>query len=265
MITTEHRGNYANVNGLNMYYEVHGQGRPLFLLPGAVSGVDTAFGSLIPLLAANRQVIALEFQGYGHTADIRERPLSYKQWADDVIALLRVLDIKNADFFGYSTGAGVALQIAMRKPALVGKLILASCTFNSKGRHPQLSGLESLLTPEGLKGTPYETEYLQTAPRPEDWSQHLAKVTAFNKVPQDWPADDIRNIQAPALIIAGDADIIQPEHAVELYRLLGGGSLGELAMPASQLAILPGTMHTALTTKTDLLMAMIPGFLERLS
>ncbi|NML41346.1 alpha/beta hydrolase [Chitinophaga sp. G-6-1-13] len=262
MITVENRGSYANVNGLKMYYEVHGQGRPLFLLPGAVSGVSTAFGSLIPLLAADRQVIALEFQGYGHTADIPERPLSYEQWADDVIALLQALDIKNADFFGYSTGAGVALQIAMRQPELVGKLILASCTFNSSGRHPQLSGLESLLTPEGLKGTPYETEYLSTAPQSEDWPKHLAKVTAFNKVIQDWPVDDIRNIKAPALIIAGDADIVQPEHVVELYRLLGGGSLGELSMPVSQLAILPGTMHTALTTKTDLLMAMIPGFLE---
>ncbi|MBC9912563.1 alpha/beta fold hydrolase [Chitinophaga varians] len=262
MMTIENRGSYANVNGLHMYYEVHGQGRPLFLLPGAVSGVGTAFGRLIPLLAADRQIIALEFQGYGHTADIPERPLSYEQWADDVIALTQVLDIQHADFFGYSTGAGVALQIAMRQPALVGKLILASCTFNSKGRHPQLSGLESLLTPEGLKGTPYETEYLQTAPQPQDWPKHLAKVTAFNKLIQDWPADDIRNIKAPALIIAGDADIVQPEHAVELYRLLGGGSLGELSMPASQLAILPGTMHTALTTKTELLMTMIPDFLK---
>lgn len=262
MITIENCGSYANVNGLKMYYEVHGQGKPLILLPGAVSGTGTAFGSLIPLLAADRQVIAVEFQGYGHTADIPERPLSYEQFADDVMALLHVLDIKEADIFGYSTGAGVALQIAMRKPTLVRKLVLASATFNSKGRHPELSGLESLLTTEGMKGTPYETEYLGTAPQPEDWPKHLAKVTAFNKEIQDWSVDDIRNIKAPALIIAGDADIVQPEHAVELYRLMGGGSLGELSTPASQLAILPGTMHTALTTKTNLLMAMIPGFLD---
>ncbi|WP_343743556.1 alpha/beta hydrolase [Chitinophaga sp.] len=261
MMNVDSYGSYANVNGLKMYYEVHGQGRPLFLLPGAVSGVSTAFGSLIPLLAADRQVIALEFQGYGHTADIPERPLSYEQLADDVITLSQVLEINNADFFGYSTGAGVALQIAMRKPSLVGKLILASCTFNSNGRHPQLGGLESLLTVEGLKGTPYETEYLRTAPRPEDWPRHLAKVTAFNKALQDWPADDISHIKAPALIIAGDADIVQPEHAVALFRLLGGGTLGELSMPASQLAILPGTMHTALTTKTVLLTAMVSAFL----
>lgn len=260
-MTVENHGNYADVNGLKMYYEVHGEGRPLLLLPGAVSGVNTAFGCLIPLLAADRQVIAVEFQGYGHTADIPERPLSYEQLADDVMALLRVLHIPEADFFGYSTGAGVALQIAMGQPALVGKLILASGTFNSSGRHPALAGLESLLTAEGMKGTPYEAEYLRTAPRPEDWPRHLEKVTAFNKKIQAWPADDIQKIQAPALIIAGDADIVQPEHAVELFRLLGGGSLGELSMPASQLAILPGTMHTALTTKTALLLDIIPGFL----
>ncbi|SJZ43330.1 Pimeloyl-ACP methyl ester carboxylesterase [Chitinophaga eiseniae] len=261
MMTVKNDGNYADVNGLKMYYEVHGQGRPLLLLPGAVSGVGTAFGCLIPLLAADRQVIAVEFQGYGHTADIPDRPLSFEQLADDVIALLQLLAIREADFFGYSTGAGVALQIAMRQPSLVGKLILASCTFNSSGRHPALSGLESLLTAEGMKGTPYEAEYLSTAPRPEDWSGHLKKVAAFNKKIQEWPVDAIRNIQAPALIIAGDADIVQPEHAVALFRLLGGGSLGELSMPASRLAILPGTMHTALTTKTDLLMAIIPDFL----
>lgn len=261
MITTATNGNYAHVNGLKMYYEVHGTGKPLLLLPGAVSGVGTAFGNLIPLLSTNRQVIALEFQGYGHTADIPERPLSYEQFAEDVIELLHVLKIKQTDIFGYSTGAGVALQIAMRQPALVGKLILASVIYNSSGRHPALTELEKQLTAEALKDTPYEIEYLRTAPRPQDWSQHLAKTKTFNQKVQDWSADDIRNIKAPALIIAGDADIVQPEHVVELYKLMGGGGVGELSMPASQLAILPGTMHTALTRRTDLMMAMIPGFL----
>ncbi|HVI46095.1 MAG TPA: alpha/beta hydrolase [Chitinophaga sp.] len=262
MTTIPSQGHYVNVNGLSMYYEVYGDGKPLILLPGAVSGICTAFGSLIPLLATDRKVIALEFQGYGHTADIPDRPLSYEQFADDVIALLSILNIKHADFFGYSTGAGVALQIAMRQPALVSKLILASVTYTSRGRHPDLSKLETLLTVDGLKGTPYEAEYLRTAPRPQDWAMHLAKVTTFNQQLQDWPADDIQRIKVPVLIIAGDADIVQPGHVVELHRLLGGGGIGELSMSPSQLAILPGTMHTALTQKTDLLMAMIPGFLN---
>lgn len=261
MITTATNGNYAAINGLEMYHEVHGKGKPLLLLPGAVSGIDTAFGDLIPLLATDRQVIAVEFQGYGHTADIPERPLSYEQLADDIIALLHVLNIKQTAIFGYSTGAGVALQVALRQPTLVGKLILASVTYKSSGRHPALAELEKQLTADAMKGTIYEAEYLRTAPRPQDWPKHLAKVITFNQQVQDWPAEDIRSIKAPALIIAGDADIVQPGHVVELYRLFGGGGLGELGMCESQLAILPGTMHTALTKKTDLLMAMIPAFL----
>jgi pimeloyl-ACP methyl ester carboxylesterase len=259
----ENRGNYASINGLQVYYEVHGTGQPLLLLPGALSGISTAFGKLIPLLATKRQIIAIEFQGYGHTADIPERPLSYELLANDVIELLHVLNIPKADIFGYSTGAGVALLIAIRRPDLVRKLILASVSYKSTGRHPDLS---TLFNPEfmeqALKGSPYEAEYLSTAPRPEDWPKQLAKVIAFEQKVQDWPEEEISGIMAPALIIAGDADIIQPEHTIDLYKLFGGGSLGELSMPSSQLAILPGTMHTALTQKTDLLMAMIPGFLD---
>lgn len=262
--TIESWGNYAEVNGLKMYYEIYGEGKPLLLLPGALSGINTAFGKLIPLLAVERQVIAVEFQGYGHTADIPGRPLSYEQFADDVIELLSVLNISQTDIFGYSTGAGVALQVAIRKPDVIRKLVLASVSYNSSGRHPDL---KILFSPEvmmnALKGSPYEAEYLNTAARPEDWSGHIAKVRTFEQTAQDWSVDEIKSIKAPALIIAGDADIIQPEHVLALYKLFGGGSLGELSMPASQLAILPGTMHTALTQKTDLLMAMIPGFLNQ--
>lgn len=259
----ENRGNYANINGLHLYYEIYGTGQPLLLLPGTLSGIGTAFGKLIPLLAAERQVIAVEFQGYGHTADIPERPLSYELLADDIVGLLDVLNLLKTDIFGYSTGAGVALLVTMRRPDLIRKLILASGSYKSSGRHPDLG---ILFNPEfieqGLKGSAYEAEYLSTAPRPEDWSRQLAKDIAFEQEVQDWPAAEIQRIAAPALIIAGDADIIQPEHTVALYKLLGGGSLGELSMPRSQLAILPGTMHTALTQKTDLLMAMIPSFLD---
>jgi len=255
--------NYADINGLKMYYEIHGEGKPMLLLPGALSGINTAFGELIPLFAKERQVIAVEFQGYGHTADIPERPLTYEQLTSDVIELLRVLDISLIDIFGYSTGAGVALQVAMQRPDLIRKLILASVSYKSSGRHPDL---KTLFNPEfmeqALKGSPYEVEYLNTAPRPEDWIKQLNKVRTFEQKLQDWSVNDIRKVKAPALIIAGDADIVLPEHALSLYKLLGGGSLGELSMPASQLAILPGTMHTALTKKTDLLMAMIPSFLN---
>lgn len=262
--TIEGCGNYADVNGLKMYYEVYGKGKPLLLLPGALSGISTAFGKLIPLLAKERQVIAVEFQGYGHTTDIPGRPLSYEQLADDVIELIGVLNISQTDIFGYSTGAGVALQVAIRRPDIIRKLVLASVSYNSNGRHPDL---KILFSPEvmedALKGSPYETEYLNTAAKPENWSGHITKVRAFEQTVQDWSVDEIKSIKAPALIIAGDADIIRPAHVLALYKLFGGGSLGELSMPASQLAILPGTMHTALTQKIDLLMAMIPGFLDQ--
>ncbi|HWV73310.1 MAG TPA: alpha/beta hydrolase [Pseudosphingobacterium sp.] len=262
-VTMETLGNYAAINGLQLYYEIYGEGKPLLLLPGVLSGIRTAFGKLIPLLARKRQVIAIEFQGYGHTADISERPLSYEQLTEDVIELLHVLNLSQTDIFGYSTGAGVALQVAIRKPEVVRKLILASVSYNSSGRHPKL---KTLFSPEfmedALKGSPYEAEYLSTAVRPEDWSKLIVKVRTFEQKLQDWSVDEIRNIKAPALIIAGDADIVLPEHVIELYKLFGGGGLGELSMSSSQLAILPGTMHTALTQKTDLLMAMIPRFLE---
>ncbi|MFC4870685.1 alpha/beta fold hydrolase [Negadavirga shengliensis] len=256
-------GNHANVNGLKMYYEVYGKCKLLLLLPGAFSGISTALGKLISLLAAERQVIAAEFQGYGHTTDIPERPLSYEQLTDDVIEFLRVLDVPQTDIFGYSTGAGVALQVAMRKPTVVRKLILASVSIKSSGHHPDL---KTLFSPEfmekALEGSPYHREYLNAGKSPGDWSRQLDKIRAFEQKEQDWPVDEIRTIKAPALIVAGDADIVQAEHVLALYKLLGGGSLGELSMPVSQLAILPGTIHTALIQKTDLLMAMIPGFLN---
>ena len=256
-------GHYALVNGLHMYYEVHGEGKPMLLLPGALSGIGTAFGRIIPLLSAFRKLIAVEFQGYGHTADLPDRELSYEHFTDDIIELLQHLDIPETDIFGYSTGAGVALQVAIRRPDLVRKLVLASASYKTSGRHPDL---KSLFSPDfmeqALKGSTYETEYLNSSPNPANWPNQLAKVRQFEQQLQDWPEEEISSIKAPVLIITGDADIIQPEHSVALYKMLGGGTLGELSMPTSRLAILPGTMHTLLTQQTDLLMAMIPDFLN---
>lgn len=255
--------NYADINGLKLYYEIYGEGMPLLLLPGALSGIQTAFGQLIPLLAVERQVIVLEFQGYGHTADVPNRPLTYEQFTADVIDLLKFLNIPQTDIFGYSTGAGVALQIAMQEASLVRKLILASVSYKSNGRHPDLKTLfNPELMEQALKGSPYEVEYLNNAPEPNNWSKQLEKVRAFENKEQNWSSDEIGKIKSPALIICGDADIILPEHTIELFRLFGGGSIGELGMCKSQLAILPGTMHTALTQKTNLLMSIIPSFLE---
>jgi pimeloyl-ACP methyl ester carboxylesterase len=256
------KSGYASVNGLQMYYEIHGTGRPLVLLHGALSAIDTSFGKLLPALAGTRQVIAFEMQAHGHTADI-ERPLTIAQMADDIAAALRQLGIDKADFFGYSLGSGVALEIAIRHANLVRKLVLAAITYNKDGFHPGLlAGIEQL-QPEHLAGSPFQEEYARIAPRPEDFPTLVAKVKQLDQEIEDWPAAAIQAIQAPTLLIIGDSDIVRPEHIVEMFRLLGGGVAGDMAgLPQAQLAILPGTTHITLVHRADLLLAIIPPFLD---
>jgi pimeloyl-ACP methyl ester carboxylesterase len=253
---------YAAVNGLNMYYEIHGTDRPLVLLHGALSAIGSSFGALVPILAQNHQVIAIEQQAHGHTADI-ERPLTIGQMAEDTAALLRQIGVEQADFFGYSMGAGIALQVAMQHPALVRKLVVAAVTYNTDGFHPGLmAGLDQLKA-EYLMGTPWQEEYARIAPRPEDFPVLVNRVKEMNGQLLNVPAEAIRAIQAPTLLIVGDSDIVRPEHAVEMFRLLGGGVSGDNAgLPPSQLAILPGTSHTMVVQRTDWLASMIAAFLD---
>jgi pimeloyl-ACP methyl ester carboxylesterase len=260
-ISTPQTGN-APVNGLRMYYEIHGSGRPLVLLHGALSAIGTSFGMLLPTLAETRQVIAVEQQAHGRTADI-DRPLTIEQMAEDTAALLKHIGIEQADFFGYSMGAGIALQIAIKHPDLVRKLVLAAVTYNSNGFHPGLlAGMEQL-QPEHLAGTPFQEEYARTAPKPEDWPELIAKVKQMNRQIPDWPAEAIQSIKAPTMIIIGDSDIIRPEHAVEMFRLLGGGVPGDnVGLPNSQLAVLPGTTHVTLILRAEWLLSMITAFLD---
>ena len=262
MTTPTHSG-YAPVNGLHMYYEIHGTGRPLVLLHGAFSAIGTSVGKILPALAATRQVIAVELQGHGRTADI-DRPLTIANMAHDIVALLEHLGIEQADFFGYSMGAGVALALAIQHPAVVRKLVVASVTYNTSGLQPGL--LEGLagLKPEYMVGSPWHDEYTRLAPRPEDFPTLVAKVTQLNMNLPELPASAVQSITAPTLLIIGDSDIVQPEHAVEMFRLLGGGVSGDTpaGLPASQLAILPGASHTMVVDKADVLLAIIPPFLD---
>ena len=242
MNDTSTRGNYAEVNGLNMYYEIHGTGQPLVLLHGAYMTIDL-MGEVVPALAETRQVIAVELQGHGRTADI-DRPLTYEQMADDIAALLRHLVIEKADVFGYSMGGGVAFQVAIRHPEVVRKLVVASASYTSDGMHPELLEMIPTLTPEAFAGSPIEEAYLRTAPYPDDFPTLVAKMKQLDMEPFAWPPEDIRGIAAPTLLIVGDSDAIRLEHAVELFRLLGGGVMGDLAgLPKSQLAVLPSTTH----------------------
>jgi pimeloyl-ACP methyl ester carboxylesterase len=248
---------YADINGLKMYYEIHGTGNPVVLLHGAMSATGTSFGLLVDALARTRQVIAVEQQGHGRTADI-DRPLSVTQMADDTLALLASLGIERADLYGYSLGAGIAVYIVIRQPAVVRKAVLASVVFDSTGFHPGL--LENIAEPSPAR-SPFEQEYLELAPNPAHWPQLVAKIQAM-RLPEI-TADTVSAIQIPLLLIIGDSDIVVPEHTVVMYRLLGGGVLGDAdPLPASQLAILPGTSHTGIPGRTDMLMTMIPPFLD---
>ncbi|MGO9568965.1 MAG: alpha/beta fold hydrolase [Desulfomonilaceae bacterium] len=259
-------GSYASVNGLKIYYEIHGTGRPLVLLHGALTTVDTSFGKVLPALAKTRQLIAVEQQGHGHTADI-DRPLTYEQMAEDTAALLRQLKIENADFFGYSMGGGIALQIAIRHPDLVRKLVLAAPAYNRDGFYPKIFEQIQSMKPEDLDASPWKAAYARTAPNQEDWATLIAKVQQLVREFPGWPPKAIQSIKAPTLIIIGDSDVIRPEHAVQMLRLLGGGVAGDDAagrphLPRSQLAVLPGTTHVTLVDRADWLVPMITEFLN---
>jgi pimeloyl-ACP methyl ester carboxylesterase len=263
MSNTTPQTGYAPINGLNMYYEIHGTGQPVVLIHGAFSAIGTSFGQLIPGLSKGRQVIAVELQGHGRTADI-DRPLSIPQLADDVVALVKHLGLEQADFLGYSTGAAVALQIVIRHPEVVRKLVLMSVTYTMAGIQPGLMDGLGEMKPEMMHGSPWHDEYMRIAPRPQDFNRLFAKKTEMDRHIKDLPASTISGIQAPTLLIIGDADLTQPEHAVEMFRLLGGGGFGDTpaGRSPSQLAILPGASHVTVVYQTDMLLAIIPPFLD---
>jgi pimeloyl-ACP methyl ester carboxylesterase len=256
-------GSYAPVNGLNLYYEIHGEGFPLLLLHGALSATSTSFGPLLPSLSQNHQVIAVELQSHGRTADI-DRPLTVTNMAGDVLALLDHLQIERADLFGYSMGASVAMLAAIRHPDRVRKLVLASVSYTSNGVHPGLLEGIQQMTPDQMYGTPFHDEYVQLAPRPDDFPKLFAKVQEMDREVQDLSPEDVQSIQAPVLLMIGDSDIIRPEHSVEMFRLLGGGVAGDIVgLPKSQLAVLPGTTHITIMHRADWLVSMIDAFLRQ--
>jgi pimeloyl-ACP methyl ester carboxylesterase len=258
---TESTG-YAPVNGLQMWYEVHGEGRPLVLLHGNLSTIGVDFGGIVPSLAKGRRVVGVEQQAHGHTADV-DRPLSVGQWARDTAALLGHLGIGQADVFGFSSGSAVAMQLALDHPELVGKLVLASFSYRLDGLHPGLLDNIGQLQPEHLAGTPFEQDYARVAPNPGDWPKLIEKIKEMEHDPPQWTADDVRNLAAPTMLLVGDSDIVQPEHTVELFRLLGGGVIGDLAgLPRARLAVLPGTTHVTLMQRADWLAPMVAEFLD---
>lgn len=263
MTQTDVQTGYAPVNGLDMYYEIHGTGDPLVLVHG---GFMTAalLGDLATALAQARQVIVVELEGHGHTAML-DRPLRYEQMADDVAALVEHLQPGQVDVAGYSLGGGVALQLTVRHPDLVRKLVVVSAPYANDGWYPEvLAAMGETITPDMMKEySPYYEPYLAAAPKPEDWPVFVDKVRTLLAVDTYNWAEDVAAIEKPALLIFGDADSVRPEHIVDLFRMLGGGVPGDLVpMPPVQLAILPGTAHSAAYLQTAWLTQMINAFLD---
>lgn len=256
------KSGYAPVNGLKMYYEISGEGRPIVLLPGAFMTIHTNFEALIPELAKDRKVIAVELQGHGHTGDI-ERPFSQESFADDVFALLQYLKIDSADVFGYSLGGEVALQLAIRHPQVVRKLIVVSATYKDEGWTKETRAILPTISPAMFEGAPMKVEYDSIAPDPKHWPQFVEKLKQLAVKPFDFGAEKIKAIKAPTLLIAGDGDGVLPEHVLEMYRLLGGNYMIDFGpVHKTQLAIFPGSSHISVMMQTAWLVSMISAFLN---
>jgi len=256
-------GKYASVNGLNLYYEVHGAGKPLVMLHGGVSASE-AFGPNIHRLAASRQVIAVHLQGHGHTGDI-DRPLRFESMADDVAALIAHLGIERTGVLGYSMGGNVALQTAIRHPDKVGNLIVISAPMKREGWYPEvLLSFEQMasIAPQlgqGLKQSPLAQMYPDV-----DWEMLFTKIGEMESQKYDWSAE-VAALQMPMMIMFADADSVRLEHILDFYKLLGGGlrdaGLDGSARPKVRLAIVPGTTHYDILA-TDVVAELVTPFLD---
>jgi len=257
---------YAPVNGLKLYYEIYGSGQPLILLHGGL-GVGSMFAPIMQALGAGREVITVDLQAHGHTADI-DRPLSLESMADDIAALLKFLNIPKADLMGYSMGGGVALLTAIRHPEVVRKLVLVSFPYKRSGWYSEAMSQASNMGPasaEAMKNTPLYQSYLSVAPKPDDWVTLHKKLGALLLTEYDYTTE-VKQIKIPVMLVIGDADAIHPSSEVEFFALLGGGlrdgSWDGSGLSKSQLAILPGLTHYVIFASPALANVVVP-FLDK--
>jgi len=253
---------YAPVNGLKMYYEVHGSGDPVVLLHGSFMTITNNWTPWIGELSKTRKVIAVEMQGHGRTADIK-RDFSYENLADDVAALLDHLKIPRADLIGYSMGGAVAMQCAIRHPDQVRKVVVISSTFRRDGMVKEALDMFPKLTAEAFKGSPIEVEYKKLSPTPDEFPNFVKRILATASKGHDLGADKLKATTAPMFFIHGDADGIRLEHVPEMFRLKGGEIHGDMRpRSASRVAILPNTTHVTLMQRMPVIVPMVNDFLD---
>jgi pimeloyl-ACP methyl ester carboxylesterase len=271
MGTKPSRSGHLPINGLNLYHEVYGElGKskvpPLLLIPGAFMATDS-MKSWVSAFAGKRAVIVFDQQGHGRTPDT-SRQMSYEQFADDAAELLRALKVERADVMGYSQGGGVALQLALRHPTLVDKLVSLSATYRQDGWYPSvLKGIEGL-TAEAFAGTPVEKAFKEHTPDAKAYDAYLEKMKVLNIEDQNISDAQMRSMSAKTMVIVGDADGVKPEHAVAMFKLRGGGdeeaaATGTLQkVPAARLVILPAMSHIGISAETAVLVPMVSAFLD---
>jgi pimeloyl-ACP methyl ester carboxylesterase len=272
LLTTIHSGvvsgqqklvtGYAPVNGLKMYYEIHGSGEPVVMLHGAFMAITDDWSVWISELAKRRKVIAIDMQGHGRTADIK-RDITYENLSDDVAALLDFLKIERADIMGYSLGGGVAIQSAIRHPEKVRKVVSISAVLRRDGWVKEANDFWPNFTLEMMKGTPAETEREKLNPVPGSFPDFFNHIKAAAMRPYDFGADKLKATKAPFFFIHGDADGVRLDHIAEMYRLKGGDLHGDMRPhPESRLAILPDTTHVTLMNRMTTIVPMVNDFLD---
>ena len=253
---------YAPVNGIKVYYEVYGEGRPIVLLHGAFYTIDMNWGQLIPDLSKTRKVIAIEFQGHGHTP-FSDRKLSITTLASDVEGVMDYLKIDSADVAGYSMGGSVTYQFAVQSPKRLRKLVIISSTYKTDGWLPIVNSAFKTFKPEFFDNTPFQTGYDAVAPDKAKWTNFLKQMFDFVKVPFNVGDSNIAKIASPVLIISGDNDGLDKIELMKTYQLLGGGGTADLQpMPKSHLAIVPSQGHVSLMMQTKIILGYLNDFLK---
>ena len=256
------KSGHVEVNGVNYYYEIHGQGEPLLLLHGGLGSIDM-FRPSLPVFAKSRRVIAVDLHGHGRTA-LGERPISLPDMGDDMAALLQKLGYQQVDVFGYSMGGGVAFRLAVQHPQTVRRLALVSAGYAQDGFYPEMLPMQAQVgapMAEHMKDTPMYKSYMAVAPRPQDFPRLLDRMGEFMRKPYDW-SEDVKKLQMPVMLVYADSDMFRPEHIVKFYQLLGGGlkdaGWGREHMSRNRLAILPDLTHYDIFLSPELPRTVLP-------